>query len=51
MKRIILTCIFSAAFLLCGAQDFDTFFCDSTIRIDYEFSGTSTEQHIALDDI
>ena len=46
--RLILTTIFSAAVSLCGAQDFNTFFRDSTIRIDYEFSGTSTQQHIAV---
>lgn len=49
MKRIIFASILSAVTLHCGAQDFDTFFCDSTIRIDYDFSGTSTQQHIAVD--
>ena len=49
MKRIIFASILSTATLHCGAQDFDTFFCDSTIRIDYDFSGTSTQQHIAVD--
>lgn len=29
--------------------EFGKFFCDSTLRIDYVFSGTATEQHIAVD--
>ena len=31
------------------AQEFDEFFCDSTLRIDYIFAGSQDEQHIFLD--
>lgn len=31
--------------------DFDTHFSDSTLRIDYIFSGTNSTQHIALDQL
>ncbi len=31
--------------------DFATHFCDSTLRIDYIFSGTNLTQHIALDQL
>ena len=32
-----------------AAQDFNTYFVDKTLRIDYSFSGNVTEQHIAVD--
>lgn len=32
-----------------GGVEFGKFFCDSTLRIDYVFSGTATEQYIAVD--
>lgn len=34
-----------------AAQDFDTYFVDKTLRIDYSFSGNVTEQHIAVDEL
>ena len=34
-----------------ASVDFDTFFSDSTLRIDYIFSGTNNAQHIALDQL
>lgn len=43
-----------AMVLLClntVAQDFDTFFTDNTIRLDYTLIGNAAEQHIALDEI
>ena len=33
------------------AQDFDSCFVDTTLRIDYTFSGNATEQHIAVDQL
>ena len=38
-----------AASLHAGRVDFRQHFADSTLRIDYVFSGTNTTQHIALD--
>lgn len=34
-----------------AAQDFDTYFVDKTLRIDYSFSGNVAEQHIAVDEL
>lgn len=50
-QRII---IFIAMFLSCAgihAQDFDRYFCDSTLRIDYIFSGNVSRQTIAVDEL
>ena len=33
------------------AQDFDTYFCDSTLRIDYVFAGNAKEQGIYVDEL
>ena len=40
-----------AVALACAAQaqDFDKYFCDSTLRIDYTLTGNTTSQGIALD--
>ncbi len=48
--------ILSAAFILfagsCAfAQDFDQYFQDKTLRVDYIFSGTHNTQHIAVDEL
>ena len=34
-----------------AAQDFNTYFTDKTLRIDYNFSGNAKEQHIAVDEL
>ena len=50
MKKLIF-----AIALFCGtvsdghAQNFDDFFTDKTLRIDYVFSGDAREQNISLD--
>ena len=45
---LLLLCRFSVR----GAEvDFSSHFCDSTLRIDYIFSGTNLSQHIALDQL
>lgn len=46
----------SLLLLMCAAPvaahvDFDTAFADSTLRLDYTFSGTNREQHIYLDEL
>ena len=33
------------------AQEFDKYFTDETIRLDYVFSGNAQEQHISLDQL
>lgn len=34
-----------------GAQNFDDYFVDQTLRIDYNFAGNVNEQHIAVDEL
>ncbi len=51
MKRLFLLLIITCAALQSKSQDFNDFFCDSTLRIDYIFAGTSVEQHIFLDEL
>ena len=53
MKPRFLFCLF--VLVVIGAEartvDFDTHFTDSTLRIDYLFSGTNRTQHIAVDEL
>lgn len=51
MKKLFLSflCLISCAALY--AQDFDKWFSDQTLRIDYIFSGNATEQHLAVDEL
>ena len=42
-------CLFMSANV--NAQDFNTAFSDSTLRIDYIFSGNANQQHIAVDQL
>lgn len=51
MKKILLSLACLAATTVATAQNFDSWFSDQTLRIDYIFSGTATEQHIALDEL
>ena len=50
-QLILLLCLF--AIMPSKAQnkkiDFDKFFCDSTLRVDYIFSGDAQSQQISLD--
>ncbi|MBQ2553763.1 MAG: peptidase M64 [Prevotella sp.] len=50
MRNFLLTIACGLAMML-QAQDFDTYFTDNTLRIDYIFSGNSKEQHIAVDQL
>ena len=34
-----------------AAQDFDRYFSDATLRIDYTFTGNATEQRINVDEL
>lgn len=51
MNRLFLIVALALTTLAARAQDFNKFFADSTLRIDYIFSGNSTEQHIAVDEL
>ena len=47
MKQIILSLLF-ALVLPASAQNFDEYFEDNTLRLDYVFGGDSTSQYIQL---
>ncbi len=51
MKKIlaILLSLFCQTYIY--GQDFDQYFTDATLRIDYIFSGNVDEQHIAVDEL
>ena len=56
MKRLslfILTFILHSTLCILhsNAQSFDDYFVNKTLRLDYTFSGTATEQHIAVDEL
>jgi hypothetical protein len=54
MKRFLLVCFFAAAAVMtAAAQDiqFDDYFVNKTLRLDYVFSGTSAHQTIAVDEL
>lgn len=51
MRKILLTLLCALTFITIDAQDFNKYFQDKTLRIDYVFSGTATEQHIAVDEL
>ncbi|MDO5446793.1 MAG: M64 family metallopeptidase [Prevotellaceae bacterium] len=48
MKRFFLLAAYMAFAVCCHAVDFDTFFEDNTLRIDYIFSGDHDKQSISL---
>jgi len=49
MKHLKISLLFLAVFLTAQAQDFEKFFSDSTLRIDYMLSGNVQNQSISLD--
>src|SRR5574344_98893 len=49
MKRIFVLLIAICTFCYADAQNFDEYFTDSTLRIDYVFSGNTKQQMIAVD--
>ena len=51
MKKIVFSIVLSLAWLCIHAQDFDNWFEDKTLRLDYVFSGNDHEQHIAVDEL
>ena len=50
MKRFLLAIVCVMVSVSIYAQDFDKWFSDKTLRIDYIFSGNDHEQHIAVDE-
>ena len=50
MKKII-TLLFLAVTLTAAAQDFNHYFEDATLRLDYIFSGNAKHQAIAVDEL
>lgn len=51
LYRYITIFLFALSFGHIEASDFDAWFTDATLRIDYSFSGTSKTQYIAVDEI
>lgn len=51
MKKIFFIAFLFALATASFAQDFNQYFQDKTLRIDYTFSGNAHEQHIAVDEL
>lgn len=51
MKKTVFSLILSSLFLSGQAQDFDTFFTDRTLRVDYLFTGDAQRQEVYLDEL
>ena len=51
MKRILLTITMVLISVGAVAQNFDAYFSDNTIRLDYTLIGNAKEQKIALDEV
>lgn len=51
MKRLCFLFLVVLSALGISAQDFNSWFQDKTLRIDYIFSGNDHEQHIAVDEL
>lgn len=51
MKKICAIIMLACLFVQAKAQEFDKYFTDATLRIDYQFSGNAQEQHIAVDEL
>ncbi|WP_019208338.1 IgA Peptidase M64 [Phocaeicola abscessus] len=51
MKRLVLFLVVLTVYSRLRAQDFDTYFEDRTLRIDYLFSGSVDKQYISMDEL
>lgn len=51
MKKLFFLAFLCALSSIATAQEFDQYFQDKTLRLDYIFSGNDHEQHIALDEL
>lgn len=51
MKRHLITALWLLACMTAAAQQFDEYFTDSTLRLDYIFAGDKTAQSIYVDEL
>ncbi len=51
MPSLLITLLFLFCSVAVQAQDFDRYFEDATLRLDYVFAGNATEQHIYLQEL
>ena len=51
MRKVILFILFALTGTTIEAQNFNDFFTDNTVRIDYTYAGNKQEQHIAVDQL
>ena len=51
MRKVILFILLALTGTTIEAQNFNEFFTDNTLRIDYTFAGNKQEQHIAVDQL
>ena len=51
MKKTLFSLILSSLLLPGQAQDFDTYFTDRTLRVDYLFTGDAQKQEVYLDEL
>lgn len=51
MKRASICLLLLCASFFLYAQNFDSYFSDKTLRVDYIFGGNSSQQHIYLDEL
>ena len=51
VMRMVILCISMAWTIVITAQDFNSYFTDETLRIDYSFSGNAYQQTIAMDQL
>ena len=51
MKFVLIFIFYLLSCFFAGAQDFDAWFQDKTLRLNYTFSGDNRNQYIALDEM
>ena len=51
MKRIIILTFIALLGINCQAQDFNKYFTNNTLRLDYVFTGNKSKQHISLSNL
>ena len=51
MKILFFICLFSQFYIYINAQDYDMWFSDKTLRLDYTFSGDNRSQYISINEM
>ena len=51
MKKLLSIFLILSIVLVCNAQDFNKYFEDATLRLDYIFSGNVNNQFISIDEL